>query len=180
MAPKPWFARCVPPTSDGDTVFVYQSKRWWAITIFCAVLPLATALLWLNLNAWQAIKENPGSAGCPCITEFPTAIAPPSRSSWQKVRATIQGVEYQYPARYGLSKCSAFDAGLEPYCSGATDLPPWCGAEWCYIDSKQCNVAYEVSVYFRSANLAFSFETCGSVPDGWATTTSSANTQAGG
>ena len=177
MAPKPWYSRCMPPPSDSDTIFVYKSKRWWAITLFCTVLPLVVALTWLYLNATQAGQANAGLAGCPCITQFPAAIDPPTRSSWQKIRTNIQGVEYQYPGRYGLSKCSAFDAGLEPYCSDAENRPSWCGAEWCYVDSKQCNVAYDASVYFGAEVLTFSYETCGGVPDGWAT--AGANTQAG-
>lgn len=147
--------------SDSETVFVYKSKKWWAITMVCTLLPLTGALTYLGISSSRAVEIKSGDAGCPCINAYPSAVEPITRLS---TRVQVEGVERHYPRQYGLHKCAAHDEELKPYCDGAAS-PSWCASEWCYVSSTNCDKAFETSVYFSAAKLTFSYATCGSVPD---------------
>ena len=98
-----------------------------------------------------------GSAGCPCLTSFANYGLPDNAP----LTATISGDSYTYPANYGLSQCTAHDAGLTPYCDvlPAADRPGWCDDHWCYVDPLNCNLVTSQSAYFN--DLMYSYGTCG-------------------
>ena len=46
---------------------------------------------------------------------------------------TADGVDYEYPANYGVGFCSDWDSGLDPYC--AENEEDFCEPKWCYVSS---------------------------------------------
>ena len=63
-------------------------------------------------------------ASCPCISTS-------SVHTGGTLTVTLAGVDYSYPAAYGLSNCTAHGASLPPYCSRGADSPEWCADSWC-------------------------------------------------
>jgi len=158
-----------------ESVFKYQSKKWWAGTLLVTFLPMLGAIIWLVFSSGNAGNESTGTTGCRCLSEFPRVL---HGVTTYNTRVNIAGVDYHYPLMYGLNHCDAYDIDEEPYCADAATRPAWCTAEWCYVDAAACDLAFEPSVYFSAANLTFSYAACGGVPPGWSD--AGTGTQAGG
>jgi hypothetical protein len=84
---------------------------------------------------------------------------------------SIKGKTVEYPADMG-STCTSWDSKVHPECQSDRP-PPWCRANWCYVDPCECDLPGEtvpkIAVYlprasFTGKNLYYSYETCGS-PD---------------
>lgn len=114
-----------------------------------------------------------GNANCPCVDKFPSAWA----ARW--VNASCQVIrgdhltgedddkrDFCYATDYGLGKCSDWDKGLEPKCTGANP-PEWCSQKWCYVNSSACTlndatVSTRTVTGGRTVDMPhYSYVTCG-------------------
>ena len=105
-----------------------------------------------------------GNPDCPCLTNAQRT----AMTGWSKfenadgtTKVTLAGIDYSYPADYGINTCEVHDAGRDPYCS-KPDPPEWCAERWCYIDEANCSYPVLLSSYFAGAGLKYSYRTCGS------------------
>ena len=105
-----------------------------------------------------------GNPDCPCLTNAQRT----AMTGWSKfenadgtTKVSLAGIDYSYPADYGINTCEVHDAGRDPYCS-KPDPPEWCAERWCYIDEDTCSYPVLLSSYFAGAGLKYSYRTCGS------------------
>ena len=105
-----------------------------------------------------------GNPDCPCLTSAQRT----AMTAWSKfenadgtTKVSLAGIDYSYPADYGINTCEVHDAGRDPYCS-KPDPPEWCAERWCYIDEATCSYPVLLSSYFAGAGLKYSYRTCGS------------------
>ena len=114
-------------------------------------------------------------ADCPCISvnlSVSTGRGEQENSSCLPYRYEkgISPQSYCYPLDYGSSNCKAWDAGLEPFCSGSSDLPLFCPLRWCYVDREACKSStktFVISHMFPHLDNAiyFSYSTCACDPN---------------
>jgi len=115
-----------------------------------------------------------GKRECPCVgmigLEGVKTVALGNRS------------DFNYSASVG-SICKPWDAFIHPECMG-NDVPEWCHAEWCYVDSRECEVEghfvpqYLDGARFHHHQLHVSYETCGhKAPDSTTTSSVASTTQ---
>lgn len=106
---------------------------------------------------------------CPCLASLP----PPYDGTKEMVFGESVVL---YPAGYGVG-CGTHDDGTLPFCytpelddvahprgwqQQTARLPTWCRERWCYVNSSDCNSAFEESSYWEQANLTYSYLACGS------------------
>ena len=82
----------------------------------------------------EAEEEAADETGiCECINSHGQEVFfPADREAF--IIGSPDGVDYEYPANYGLGFCSDWDAGLDPYC--AENGEDYCEAQWCYVSSE--------------------------------------------
>ena len=136
----------------GLTEMHYKSRKWWAFTLVCAVFPFSCAM---GTLLYTMPRE---TSTCPCLSEFPSTMPEATRAGHT---VNIGGTSYQYPSTYGLRSCQAHDAGLAPYCAGAT-RPSWCDEPWCFVDAAACDQPIETTTSFAPTSLVYSYSACGS------------------
>ena len=104
-----------------------------------------------------------GFGGCPCYAGAQALLD----AQKDPATGTLQFHGAEYPGDWGVGKCAAWDAGLQPYCADAAgkpkaDAPPWCRDAWCWVDPSNCDLPIvSTSSYFPDSGLAFSYQTCG-------------------
>ena len=136
-----------------------------------AALPLHLRFLrWVALLRLAAAQD----PTCPCLGAF--GPVPPSGCTEVRLAVEMDNPLYAtesfvnlpgicYPNSYG-STCSAWDAGLLPYCAGSRNASA-CARQWCYVDYSTCRlsqIATDRSRLFQSSGsgLFYSYETCDS------------------
>jgi hypothetical protein len=130
-------------------------------------LPLITLSVALDPARRLGDAASTGVLVCPCLTSAQrTGVTGWSDARFQNAdgttKVTLAGIDYSYPADYGINACEAHDAGRQPYCSKA-DPPEWCADPWCYVDEATCSYRPLLSSsYFPGADLKYSYRTCGS------------------
>ena len=110
------------------------------------------ALLLLVLMMLAATASGAGQPSCPCLANQPQSL-----NSDGTIDMTLAGITHKYPGSYGVSSCSAHDAGLQPYC--AANPPQFCSQNWCYVNPANCNLTSAASTYFSGSY--YSYQTCG-------------------
>jgi len=114
-----------------------------------------------------------GRPDCPCVDDYG-----PDVPTDDGLIISINGSNYEYPPRYGLSTCSPHDRTLTPFCDplGLETYPSAhleCAKKWCYVDINNCHddvTTRNVSslagyswVEYPGKELHYSYDTCGSV-----------------
>ena len=76
-----------------------------------------------------------GDPSCPCLTAAQRSAVP----GWSDAlfvnddgttKVSLSGIDYDYPAAYGLGECAPHDVALLPY-RAVDDPPDWCESMWC-------------------------------------------------
>ena len=118
------------------------------------------ALAILEAQAVQLSHEDGAdeTGVCECLMTHDQPLNFPSDGS-PYIIYTDGGVEYQYPANYGVGVCGAWDTGLEPNC--AENENNYCELEWCYV-SAECE-ASDAAVSTLNEEIKYSYATCGNV-----------------
>ena len=125
----------------------------------CPCMDVRAFFLDAKLTATGGMAELLRSEGSPCndtdVLDYQSA-----RSSGSSVTA------FCYPANYGSSRCSAWDAGprSKAHACSASRPPAYCSQRWCYVDPQNCRMSehdiqgttlfewssdYETSLYVR-------------------------------
>ena len=113
-------------------------------------------------------RGGPARRHCLCLESFPPGSV---TALTDFVRATIEGISYDYPLDYGLNTCDEHDRALAPFCdvrdsAGEFDPsanPSWCTEPWCFIDPRDCKLDVINTTYFDKP-IYYSYATCSPAP----------------
>jgi ABC-type amino acid transport substrate-binding protein len=110
----------------------------------------------LRFSFQAALSHQAGPCnGCPGIR------SPIDAAEWDDANASNARL-VAYPATYGSSTCSAWDAGLAPHC-GESPAPLWCSVPWCYVNASVCRSSDKTmyrSTYLEPTPLFWSYDAC--------------------
>ena len=53
-------------------------------------------------------------------------------------------------------------AHVQMLCGNSLTNPDWCAGSWCWVDPKNCSLAFFSSSFFAGGNLHYSYAACGS------------------
>lgn len=122
------------------------------------LVPLVDGSMQMAFPASLSDKAGP-CHGCSGIK------SPLSAGEWERANASNARL-FSYPADYGSSGCSAFDAGLAPFCT-ASPAPLWCSMPWCYVNTSVCRASEKSmyrSIHLEPTPLYFSYDACAMDP----------------